>query len=78
MGAAAEAIYGTLRITSEPPMTRFLASQLAQCHYYNIAAARTDLGHHRAISTAEGMQRLAVSMGVRGVLGKLRAIECQF
>ena len=57
-GAAAEAIYGALRIAREPPMTRFLASQLAHCHYYNIAAARRDLGYQPAISTAEGMRRL--------------------
>ena len=61
LGAAAEAIYGALRIAREPPMTRFLASQLAQCHYYNIAAAGRDLGYQPAISTAEGMRRLAAS-----------------
>lgn len=61
LGAAAEAVYSVLRIGSEPPITRFLASQLAQCHYYNIAAARNDFGYRPTVSTAEGMRRLAES-----------------
>jgi 2-alkyl-3-oxoalkanoate reductase len=61
LGAVAEAIYLALRIRREPPMTRFLASQLAQCHYYNISRARADLGYEATVSTAEGMRRLAAS-----------------
>jgi nucleoside-diphosphate-sugar epimerase len=61
IGTAAEAIYRLLRLGGEPPMTRFLASQLAQCHYYNIGRARDELGYRPLVSTEEGMRRLAES-----------------
>ncbi|HEY1784744.1 MAG TPA: NAD-dependent epimerase/dehydratase family protein, partial [Pirellulales bacterium] len=34
LGAVAETVYRALRIGREPPMTRFLASQLAQPHHF--------------------------------------------
>jgi nucleoside-diphosphate-sugar epimerase len=62
VGAAMEAAYTALRIRSEPPMTRFLAAQLGTCHYFDICRARRDFGYAPAVSTDEGMQRLAKSM----------------
>jgi nucleoside-diphosphate-sugar epimerase len=59
LGAACELVYRTLRLKGEPPMTRFLAAQLAKSHWYDITAARRDLGYEPRVSTAEGMQRLA-------------------
>jgi nucleoside-diphosphate-sugar epimerase len=64
IGAAFEFVYRTLRLKGEPPMTRFLAGQLAKSHYYDITAARRDLGYEPRISTAEGMQRLATWLRV--------------
>ncbi len=58
LGAACEAVYRTLRLRGEPPMTRFLAAQLAKSHWYDIGAARRDLGYEPTISTAVGMHRL--------------------
>jgi nucleoside-diphosphate-sugar epimerase len=58
LGAACEAVYRMLRLRSEPPMTRFLAAQLARSHWYDISAARRDFGYEPRISTAEGMRRL--------------------
>jgi nucleoside-diphosphate-sugar epimerase len=60
LGAACELVYRTLRLKGEPPMTRFLAGQLAKSHYYDISAARRDFGYEPRVSTAEGMQRLAL------------------
>jgi nucleoside-diphosphate-sugar epimerase len=58
LGAILEGIYGILRIKSEPPMTRFLASQLATSHYFNISRAKKDFGYQPLISHEEGMNRL--------------------
>ena len=46
--------------TDEPrtAMTRFLAEAVATSHWFNIAAARRDLGYQPQVSTAEGLQRL--------------------
>jgi nucleoside-diphosphate-sugar epimerase len=59
LGSVCEAVYRLFRIKGEPPMTRFLAAQLAKSHWFDISAARRDFGYEPRISTAEGMQRLA-------------------
>ncbi|MDO9041531.1 MAG: NAD-dependent epimerase/dehydratase family protein [Desulfocapsaceae bacterium] len=46
----------------EPPMTRFLAQQLAKSHYFSIARASHDLGYQPLVSTTEGMERLFASL----------------
>lgn len=58
LGAACERVYRLLRLRGEPPMTRFLAAQLACSHWYDISAAQRDFNYTPAISTAEGMKRL--------------------
>ena len=58
VGALLEKAYQLLRLRSEPPMTRFVAAQLATSHWFDISAARRDFGYQPRISTAEGMQRL--------------------
>ena len=62
VGAALETVYRALRLPGEPPMTRFLAAQLATSHYFDIRRAREDLGYRPAVSTAEGMDRLAAEL----------------
>jgi len=59
MGAAFEAGYRSLNLTGEPPMTRFLATQLAQSHYYDISAARRDFGYEPNITMEEGMEKVS-------------------
>lgn len=58
VGAVLEAVYRCLFLPGEPPMTRFLASQLSSSHYYSIAAAGRDFGFTPPVSTAEGLRRL--------------------
>jgi len=58
-GAILESVYSILRIQSEPAMTRFVARQLATAHWYDITAAKDDLGYAPAVSMEEGLQRLA-------------------
>ncbi|MCA9057548.1 MAG: NAD-dependent epimerase/dehydratase family protein, partial [Planctomycetaceae bacterium] len=57
-GSVLETIWKTLRLSGEPPMTRFVASQLAGSHSYSIAAAQRDFGYSPAVSTEEGLRRL--------------------
>ena len=60
LGGACETAWRLLGLRSEPPMTRFLASQLATSHWFDISAARRDFGYEPQVSTAEGMRRLGV------------------
>ncbi len=59
LGKAFEWGYQLVGSQKEPPMTRFLAWQLASSHWFDISAARRDIGYQPQISTTEGMQRLA-------------------
>jgi nucleoside-diphosphate-sugar epimerase len=60
-GRVLEFVYRVLRLPGEPPMTRFVASQLATSHWYDITAARRDLGYEPHIGLEEGLRRLADS-----------------
>lgn len=60
VGYLLENYYAVFLPTKEPPMTRFLAAQLAMHHYFNISAAKRDFGYTAKISTAEGMKKLIV------------------
>ncbi len=57
-GAILEAAYALLRLKGEPRMTRFVARELATAHWFDITAARTELGYEPAISITEGLHRL--------------------
>ena len=45
--------------SKEPMMTAFLARQLGTSHWFDISAARRDLGFEPAVSLDEGFERLA-------------------
>ncbi|MEE8321121.1 MAG: NAD-dependent epimerase/dehydratase family protein [Gammaproteobacteria bacterium] len=57
-GTLLENIYKLLRIKKEPLMTRFVARQLASAHWFDLSAAKRDLGYEPVVSIDEGMQRL--------------------
>jgi nucleoside-diphosphate-sugar epimerase len=59
VGAACEWAYRLLGLSREPPMTRFLAAQLATSHWFDISAARRDFGYCPETTTGEGLARLA-------------------
>ena len=61
VGGLMEAVYGLLQLPTEPRMTRFLAQQLSTPHWFNISAARRDLGYEPRVSLDEGLERLAKS-----------------
>lgn len=62
LGALLEGVYGLFGIKSEPPMTRFLASQLAKSHYFDISRAKKDFAYEPLVSHEEGMRRLIHSL----------------
>ena len=61
IGAACEAAWTLLPLRGEPPLTRFLAEQLATTHWYDMGPARRDFGYVPRVSIAEGLERLAVA-----------------
>ncbi|MFA7060596.1 MAG: hypothetical protein WC156_07245, partial [Pedobacter sp.] len=58
VGSLCEGIWGLLKLSGEPPMTRFLAQELATAHWFNIDAARRDLGYVPEITISEGLVKL--------------------
>jgi len=58
VGALLEFAYKIFRIRGEPQMTRFLANELATAHWFDIRAARKDLGYTPTVSINEGLRRL--------------------
>jgi nucleoside-diphosphate-sugar epimerase len=66
VGAILEGAYGLLGKDEEPPMTRFVARQLATAHWFDITAARRDLGYEPKVSIADGLARLGESLRSAG------------
>ncbi len=58
IGCACEAAWSLLPFSSEPPMTRFVAAELAMDHWFDISAARRDLGYAPRVSMAQGTSEL--------------------
>lgn len=58
-GTLIEMVWKLFRLRSEPPLTRWSAEHLSTAHWYDISAAKRDLGYKAIISIAEGMKLLA-------------------
>lgn len=58
IGALCEKLWGWLRLAGEPPMTRFVARELATAHWFDISAARRDFGYQPEVTIEEGLQKL--------------------
>lgn len=58
-GRAVDGVWRTLRLRREPPVSRFLVEQLATDHWFDLTAARRDLGYIPETSFSEGIGRLA-------------------
>lgn len=65
VGALAEVAYHALRRSDEPPLTRFAVRQLSTAHWFDLSAARRDLGYAPSITTAEGLERLRTAFESR-------------
>ena len=57
VGGVIEFVYRRLPIAGEPPLTRFLASELALSHFYDISRARRDFGYQPQLDTAQALER---------------------
>ena len=58
IGAMLEACYKLFKLSGEPQMTRFVAEELATAHWFDISAAKKDLGYIPRVSTEEGIRLL--------------------
>jgi len=59
--AVAGVVEGLWRFTgrrSDPPLSRFVVDHLSTAHWYDLSAARRDLGYRPRVSVAEGLKRL--------------------
>lgn len=62
VGTILEWIYLGLRKKEEPIMTRFIARQLSTSHYFNISAAKRDLGYQPLVTIDQGMINLKAAL----------------
>lgn len=58
IGAVCEWVWGVFKLKGEPPMTRFVASELSTAHWFDISAAKRDLEYLPEVSIEEGLKRL--------------------
>jgi len=58
IGTGCEKVWKLLRLAGEPPMTRFVASELSTAHWFDISAAKRDLGYSPEVSIEEGLVSL--------------------
>lgn len=71
VGAVLEAVYSLLRCKAEPPMTRFVAEQLARSHWFSIQRARQDISYEPQVSTEQGMEHLVSWLRNTVIFGKI-------
>jgi nucleoside-diphosphate-sugar epimerase len=57
-GALLEFVYKIFHLSGEPYITRFMAYAVAKSHWFNIGAAKRDLGYIPRVSNEEGLRRL--------------------
>ncbi len=62
VGAVCEGLWRVLPLKGEPPMTRFVAAELAKDHWFDIAAARRDLGYAPRVGMREGTAALVAAL----------------
>jgi nucleoside-diphosphate-sugar epimerase len=58
VGSGCEKVWKLFRLGGEPPMTRFVASELSTAHWFDISAAKKDLGYNPEVTIEEGLTRL--------------------
>ncbi len=72
LAAICESLWKLCRLSGEPPLTRFVASELSTAHWFNISAARRDLDYEPDISIDEGLKRLRSWFATEGLPAEKR------
>ena len=62
VGAACETLWRLLPVKTEPPLTRFVAAELARDHWFDSGAARRDLGYFPRVTMAAGTAELVAHL----------------
>lgn len=58
IGSICETLWRVLPLRGEPPMTRFIAAELAKDHWFDLTAAKRDLGYKPTVTMAAGTAEL--------------------
>jgi len=66
-GALAEAVWHLFSKKGEPPITRFVAVELAKDHYFDLEAARRDLGFEPAHPMDQALEATIADLKNRGL-----------
>ena len=61
-GTLLETVWKLFRLKSEPLLTRWSAEQLSTAHWYDISAAKRDLGYKPEVSLSKGFEKLSTSL----------------
>jgi nucleoside-diphosphate-sugar epimerase len=64
VGWVMEMVWSVFRLAGEPPMTRFVAAQLATSHTYDLSAAKRDFGYTAPVNPVEGLDRAVAYFSV--------------
>jgi nucleoside-diphosphate-sugar epimerase len=66
VGAVCEGLWKLLRRSEDPPITRFVAVELAKDHFFDISAARRDLNYEPQTSMAQALELTIRDLQQRG------------
>jgi nucleoside-diphosphate-sugar epimerase len=61
VGGILEGVHSVFNLPGEPILTRWTARELGTAHWFDLSAAKRELGYVPAVSTQEGLARLRAS-----------------
>jgi nucleoside-diphosphate-sugar epimerase len=68
-GAMLEFVYQTFKLSGEPYITRFMAEAVTQSHWFDISAAKRDLGYEPKLTTEQGLEKLSAWLKTHNTRG---------
>ena len=74
LAAALEGAYRAFGVRSEPPLTRFIVEEFSTSHWFDIRAAKRDLGYAPQVGFEEGMRRLQLHLAKADVSSEDRSL----